>query len=460
MVSAVQLSPRGREIVIDYWPMGGAAALWKCRDEEVLLDGPAGTGKTRACLQKLHQAAINYPGMRGLMLRKTFEALKGSAMVTFADRIQPELDGAEFFGGSKEKDAGYYYPNGSFIGVGGLDKAQKIMSKEFDMIYVNEAVELTEHEWELCSVRLRYGVMPYQQLIADVNPDVQTHWLNQRCIAGKTTRILSRHKDNPMLWDARRERWTMFGETYIRKLHALTGVRKRRLADGEWCAAEGQVFDEYDTALHLVSDADLDDVQYRSFVAGVDWGYTNPGVIGVFGIDGDKRMVEVFEVYQTGKTMDWWIPKAKAISARYGNLPFVCDPSEPAYIQQFIDAGLNAFAGVNDILPGINAIKQRLTPPDDGRPRLLFHRDALESIDPQLSEDKKPTRLIDELPAYIWAQNAASGRKERPVDADNHGADMLRYAVMHVDGPQPPAWDPNIHGNGNLSRFLAASGVG
>jgi hypothetical protein len=328
------------------------------------------------------------------------------------------------------------------------------------MIYVNEAVELTEHEWELCSVRLRYGVMPYQQLIADVNPDVQTHWLNQRCIAGKTTRILSRHKDNPMLWDARRERWTMFGETYIRKLHALTGVRKRRLADGEWCAAEGQVFDEYDTALHLVSDADLDDVQYRSFVAGVDWGYTNPGVIGVFGIDGDKRMVEVFEVYQTGKTMDWWIPKAKAISARYGNLPFVCDPSEPAYIQQFVDAGLNAFAGVNDILPGINAIKQRLTPPDDGRPRLLFHRDALESIDPQLSEDKKPTRLIDELPAYIWAQNAASGRKERPVDADNHGADMLRYAVMHVDGPQPPAWDPNIHGNGNLSRFLAASGVG
>jgi hypothetical protein len=91
---------------------------------------------------------------------------------------------------------------------------------------------------------------------------------------------------------------------------------------------------------------------------------------------------------------------------------------------------------------------------------LLFHRDALESIDPQLSEDKKPTRLIDELPAYIWSQNAASGRKERPVDADNHGADMLRYAVMHVDGPQPPAWDPNIHGNGNLSRFLAAAGVG
>ena len=32
--------------------------------EEIIISGPAGTGKTRAGLYKLHKAAIKYPGMR------------------------------------------------------------------------------------------------------------------------------------------------------------------------------------------------------------------------------------------------------------------------------------------------------------------------------------------------------------------------------------------------------------
>jgi phage terminase large subunit len=397
------------------------------------MDGPAGTGKTRACLQKLHQAAINYPGMRGLMLRKTFESLKGSAMVTFTERVQPELDGVEFFGGSKEKDAGYYYPNGSFVGVGGLDKAQKIMSKEFDMVYVVEATELTEHDWESITARLRYGVMPYQQLIADCNPDVQTHWLNQRCNAGRTTRLRSRHNDNPMLWDPRAGQWTAFGEQYMRVLNALTGVRKRRLADGEWCAAEGQVYEAYDAAVHVVDDSDLTDVWFRWHVCGVDWGYTKPGVLSLYGVDGDGRMVERAEQFMTRRTIDWWIEQATEFDRGYGDVIFVCDPSEPGYIQQFVDAGLNAEAANNDILIGINVVTQRLRQAGDGRPRLAFHRDALRQVDLRLQDDKKPTRVIEEFGSYVWPPGAKSTRHERPVDEDNHGMDALRYACMFVD---------------------------
>jgi len=442
VVAAVSYQSSQRVTVMDYWPRGGAAQMWRCRDGEVLLDGPAGTGKTRANLQKIHQAAINYPGMRGLMLRKTFESLKGSAMVTFSERIQPERDGAQFFGGSKEKDAGYYYPGGSFIGVGGMDKAQKVMSKEFDMIYVCEATELTEHEWESATARLRYGVMPYQQMIADCNPDVQTHWLNQRCNAGRTTRILSRHIDNPMLWDPKTGDWTPFGRTYIARLDALTGVRKRRLRYGEWCAAEGQVFEGFDSAVHIIERDHLP--IFRWYVAGVDWGFTKPGTISVWGVQGDGEMTQVHEIYMTRRTIDWWIDKGKQLKSQYGDLPFICDPSEPAYIEQFRQAELDAQPGDNAILAGINAVNERLASKDGRAPRIHFLRDALEQRDEALDEDKQSLRLTDEIGSYVWAKSAVGAKKERPIDEFNHACDAMRYAVRYVDAGGS-GWDSDLY---------------
>ena len=51
-----------------YSPQGSLVALWMCRAEEVLIHGPAGTGKTRGVEEKLHLAAEKYPGMRGLLV--------------------------------------------------------------------------------------------------------------------------------------------------------------------------------------------------------------------------------------------------------------------------------------------------------------------------------------------------------------------------------------------------------
>ena len=71
----------------DYWPRGGAAEVFRLRDREVLLEGPAGTGKTLACLWKLHLLCLKYPGIHALMVRKTLTALTGSAMVAFQSAI-------------------------------------------------------------------------------------------------------------------------------------------------------------------------------------------------------------------------------------------------------------------------------------------------------------------------------------------------------------------------------------
>ena len=232
-----------------YQPLGAALALLYDRGPEVVLSGPAGTGKSRACLEKLHLCATKYPKMRGLIIRKTRESLSEAALVTYEDKVLPE-NSAISRGARRNFRQVYSYPNGSQIVVGGLDKPAKVMSTEYDLIYVQEAVELDLTDWLALTTRLRNGVMPYQQLIADCNPDAPTHWLWVRAQSGQAHMIHSRHEDNPRLF--RGGTLTDEGRIYIDRLDrlghhnpetgAIEGTEYQRLRLGQWVQATGLIF--------------------------------------------------------------------------------------------------------------------------------------------------------------------------------------------------------------------------
>lgn len=156
-------------VTFDYISRGGAREMFFCRDREVLLEGPAGTGKSYAALWKVHIALLKYPGARWLLLRKTLASLKASTMVTYRERVQHPAFGIHFWTAKGDEPAHYAYPNGAKLIIGGLDKPQKIMSTEYDGVFVDEATDLSLDEWEALMTRLRYGKMPYQQAIACAN---------------------------------------------------------------------------------------------------------------------------------------------------------------------------------------------------------------------------------------------------------------------------------------------------
>ena len=136
-----------------------------------MISGPAGAGKSRACLEKLHGVALANPGMRGLIVRKTAASLTSSALVTWKRDVIPEAveaKGVWFYGGSAEEPPQYRYENGSVVSIGGMDKASKIMSTEYDIAYVQEATELTEDDWQALTSRMRNGVVSFQQILADL----------------------------------------------------------------------------------------------------------------------------------------------------------------------------------------------------------------------------------------------------------------------------------------------------
>jgi PBSX family phage terminase large subunit len=253
--AAPDLTPSRRP----YRPYGSACAVLYGRERQIVLSGPAGTGKSRSCLEKLHLVAEKYPGMRGMIVRKTRASLTQSGLVTWEEKVVPA--GHPILAGPKRRNRqSYAYPNGSEIVVGGMDDITKVMSTEYDLVYVQEAIELTEDDWEKLDTRLRSFVVPYQQIIADTNPDAPQHWLKLRCDRGATRMVECRHEDNPVLYDNARGEWTENGREYIKGLDALTGVRLHRLRHGRWVAAEGIVYDAWDRAVHLV-----DSEQLRAF---------------------------------------------------------------------------------------------------------------------------------------------------------------------------------------------------
>lgn len=415
-------------------PQGAALQAFKEKKRtEVLLAGPAGTGKSRGLMEKLHAMMLLNPGARGLMLRKTATSLTSTGLVTWERDVITEAlrDGSvTFFSGSARRPAAYNYDNGATVVVGGMDRAEKIMSSEYDVIYIQEATELTLDDWEMASTRLRNNVMSFQQLIADCNPVQPTHWLNERSKAGKTLQLPSRHEDNPTLFDAAGN-VTVKGAAYLAKLDALTGVRHARLRRGVWAAAEGLIYEGWDEARHLV-DRFVVPVSWSRYWS-ADFGFTNPFVVQDWALDPDGRLYLVKELYHTGMNADEVAKEWLEATKNDPRPRSVVTDHEAGTRDLFSKAlGITTKPAKKNVIEGIELVQKRLRIPGDGKPRLMIMRDAVLRKDQSLVDAKKPTCTADEMPGYVWANKG----KDEPSKVDDHGCDAKRYLVEEVDNRQ------------------------
>jgi len=398
-----------------YQPRGAASTLMYCRDPQVLIEGPAGTGKTRAVLEKVHLCAQKYPGMRALLVRKTRQSMTQSVLVTYETHVLPDYSPI-VHGASRASRSSYLYPNGSEVVIGGIDKSSRIMSSEYDLIAVFEGRELSQDDWESLLTRLRHGVMPYQQAIIDTNPDAPTHWINLRASQGAMTRLLSRHEDNPAVT-----------ASYLATLDQLTGARRLRLRQGIWSASQGAVYDTWNPAVHLVDRFEIPAHWQR--IRAIDLGFSNPFVCQWWAIDPDGRMYLYREIYHTRRLVEDHARQIVRLSAGENILATVADhdAEDRATLHRH---GVMTQPASKAISPGIQMVQSRLRQASDGRPRLMILRDSLVETDYLLSESRLPDRTEQEFDSYVWD---ARPDRELPIDASNHGLDALRYAVAYLD---------------------------
>lgn len=423
-------------VVVRYEPRGAVKDLFQSVDDEVLLSGAAGTGKSVGALMYLHLACLSKPKVRALIVRKTHASLTASTLVTFREKVAKE--GVEagllrFYGGSAQEPASYKYANGSVIVMGGLDRASRLLSTEFDLVFVDEAIEVTDEDLDTIVSRLRNGVLSRQRLIMATNPGPPTHHLKKRADAGRCRLLYSTHEDNPRLYQD--GEWTEYGKTYLSRLDTLTGARYHRMRWGKWVAAEGLVYENWSEPVHVIDPFEVPAGWVRWIT--IDFGYTAPFVAQLWAEDGDGRLYLIREWVRTRMLVEDHAvvirdrllagqPRPRAIITDH-------DSEDRATLERHL--GMGTQAARKSVSDGLQAVGSRLKVQGDGRGRLFVFRDALLDRDPEMDAASLPIGLAEEVPGYVWAVKPGNqgGLKEEPVKANDHSCDAARYMVAERD---------------------------
>jgi phage terminase large subunit len=312
------------------------------------------------------------------------------------------------------------------------------MSQEWDMIYANELTELFQSDYEALLSRLRYGNMPYQQLLFDCNPGPPNHWVKALADSGDIIMWPSRHQDNPVLWDFKAGTWTEQGAAYIAKLDKLTGVRKLRLRYGQWAAAEGMVYDNFDRDVNVINRFPIP-AEWRKWRV-VDFGYEHPFVCQWWAEDPDGRLYLYRELYGVHRLVEDWARKIKIYSrydGGYAGLITDHDAEDRATLEKYLNE--DTIPADKRVSVGIQSVQSRLRRNADGKPRLFFFIDALVERSEELDDDELPVSTLTEIEGYVWERgpDGKTKRGERPVKDNDHGMDAMRYMVMHLDNGLP-----------------------
>ena len=417
------------------------------KSEELVLAGAAGTGKTMAILLKLYNAAVTYPRTRILIARKTRTSLTETGLVTWEDDVLGA--GHPLLGRRLQRSHRheYRFSNGSTIVTGGLDNPEKILSSQWNIIYIQEATEITQADWEQVGGRLRNPGEGFRQLIGDCNPVSPTHWLYRRGREGLLKMYRSTHHDNPAYFDVATKELTKLGAEYIGRLErTLTGHRRKRFLEGVWAQAEGQVYPEYDVTVNLI-DAFPVPSHWRRYVS-IDWGYNDPLVIQWWAVDTDGALYLYREFFRTATLVEDAAREFVRLSEGDPTpVAVVCDHDLNDRMTFERHTGLETLPAIKDIKMGIQAVSLRLRPGGNGKPRLYIMRGCLaHEPDANLLVKGSPPETAAEIDLYVFDSRA--GHEDDPVDKHNHGLDCLRYVCMHLDsGPvfheyEPPTQAP------------------
>ena len=116
----------------------------KAKARHVAFGGARGGGKSWAVRTKAKLLALRYPGIRILIVRRTYPELQNNHVRI----LKTELKGVAVY---RDKEKLLEFPNSSIIQFsycakdGDLDRLQGV---EYDVIFLDEATQLTEEQWK------------------------------------------------------------------------------------------------------------------------------------------------------------------------------------------------------------------------------------------------------------------------------------------------------------------------
>ncbi|MDE6107496.1 MAG: PBSX family phage terminase large subunit, partial [Oscillospiraceae bacterium] len=238
------------------------------------------------------------------------------------------------------------------------------------------------------------------------NPESQEHWFYKEWVLKakerRAVRVHFRMEDNPSL-----SRRTL--EKYRR---SFQGNFYKRFVLGEWCTAQGRVYDFFDESwVEPVPEG-----EFEEWRISCDYGTVNPTSMGLWGRQGNVwyRVDEYYyDSRQTGrqKTDREYVKDLERLAAGKHIRRVIVDPSAASFMAALREEGWPVVAADNQVLTGIRVTADLLK-----RGRLVIC---------------KPCRdAIREFSLYCWD---GKGERDRVVKEFDHAMDEIRYFATSID---------------------------
>ena len=272
------------------------------RARYVAFGGARGGGKSWAVRAKVKLLALRYPGIRLLVVRKTYAELTKNHI----NILRAETAPAAVY---NDKNKSLRFVNGSVVEFmycasdGDLDRLQGV---EYDVIFLDEATQLSEFQMRSVSACLR-GVNDFpKRIYFTCNPGGQGHAYIKRLFIDRRFESDEDPSDyvfiRSLVTDNEALMRTQPG--YIKQLEALPPKLREAWLYGKWDLCEGQFFDDFrnDPAhyadrryTHVISPFEIPAHYkiYRSF----DWGYARPFSCGWWAVDTEGVAYRILELY-------------------------------------------------------------------------------------------------------------------------------------------------------------------
>lgn len=354
----------------------------------ISLQGSARSSKTYNTLIWLILYCINNAGTRLSIVRKTLPALKGSVLVDFKEiLIKMNLYNQKRL---NKSDLIYTFQNGSWVDFFSTDNEQKLRGRKRDILFVNEANELSYIEFEQLKMRTtRLSIVDYNPSFSD------EHWICALNSEPKTYHFVSTYKDNPFL-----ER------TVIEEIESLKHKNEnlwRIYGLGLQSVIEGLIFTNVKVIPRI---PDL----CKKRCVGMDFGFTNdPTAIVEVGLVESEKALYIDEiVYRTQMLTTDIIKMLKSETPRH---KIISESADPRLIQEIYRAGLN-----------IHPVKKFQGSIDAGITKMQEYNIYI---------TERSLNVIREFKNYVYAKDKEGKLTNTPVDAFNHAIDAVRYVILN-----------------------------
>lgn len=362
-----------------------------------ILYGGAGSGKSHYVAQETILNMVSSGHFNYLIVRKTDRSIRNSVFRSLVDMIS-EMNLMSLFRINRTEMT-ITSATGSSIITSGLDDVEKLKSiANINRIWVEEASEITEADFNQLDLRIRGHSPVGHQMTLTFNPISELHWLKKSFFdMGRPDSFILKttYKDNKFLDDK-----------YIATLHELERQDEqyyRIYALGEWGSVGNMIFSNW-------RKEDLSDTKHTfdNLYNGLDFGFADdPTAYIKVHLDNKRKKIYVIDEFaKAGLHID---QIASELNNHMPNEIVTCDSSEPRSIADLKRHGIKAYAakkGAGSVEHGIRWLQGY-----------------------EIIVDESCINTLSELSSYKWKETKDGQAIPKPEDKNNHIIDALRYAL-------------------------------